>query len=696
MLRKLKRGSTLLEGMEVESCSSSVGRTRGRGQSRESDYFDKRASRISLSARVGEGEESLGVDEGEQGRSRRSLEQWEEAHGAVDEPSTLRGLLSSPSTPPLPTPAPSPSPSPSAAVHPLPLPRLSLWASRPPFVARMEESREVRGLGLVEDVVRPSRVNNGWTGRLEVSARVKGLIRAHEGGGKMSMSGSGGEEGRRKGGEGDLLIPTFTCDDGGQETLPDALRAAAAGARPPPFASVVNPSRAVGPRRGRTKPLLPGPLLLKALAEEGWDGTAPATPVEEEVENLLGEEDKDDEEEDDRPLSLLRPLRSHRSLPSSSSASRPVSTAPLPSALLHRSLARTSALEAKVSRLRRAQEEREVEVRREQEAREEEVRERERERVRREQRRRSGVANAGVAAAGAGEERKNSGKRVSVMPSYQGVQQQQQAMFALSGGYGVPTMVLPVPVPVAQPFYHLPPQFSTSVPNLQYLSSPAPLPVLPNHEIHRSASRQSLLPPPHLPQSRPGPSPFSPQRRSPSHSPHRHSHRPDPSPTSSSSSHNHHVPSSRSQSRSQPTTPTTPRHHPSSASSSRPHPPPFPHSESMPLPQYASAPSPRKPSTTTPTKRSSSFQPLLVPFSSSPAVDGPARRVSAVPIGASNGGREGTRKSVSSTALIGEKGERGEKRVSKMGGGMFLGFEGSGGGGEEGGGRRASRLVLRR
>ncbi|GAA5867450.1 hypothetical protein JCM8547_007510 [Rhodosporidiobolus lusitaniae] len=505
--------------------------------------------------------------------------------------------------------------------------RLRTWAQRPAFEARKVELRviEVGGTEVLrEDVVRPARLRSAGleAGRSEGMFAILTEVGRRERGSGRKGAGWRGE------GEG-LLNPVFRLDPK-DITLPAALKAAAAGAAspPPPSAarmaarsSLLPPQRVGGGGGGKAgnggrKPLLPGPLLLKVLAEEGTDLEVPDGRIEKGESGGRGGKDEE-EDEDDRPLlqlkhqrqSLLPPPRPSSTLPppfhsptspltKRSSALPPSSS----SAALAHATRRADLLSLEVSRLRQAQLEsqrREEDLRREHEEKEEkreaEEREKRERRRREEQQRRSRIMHAPKAATGVrgqggeeGERRKKDARRGSTLPP--SASSSTPHLLPVPGAVpppqpwlgAAPAAYIPVPMPVQMvpmPFYQAP-YFSSSAPDLHqqqqllqsHLLQPQPH---PQRAVSRSGSRQSLLPP------------FPPPTRAPS--PHPHSH-PPPTPKRSS-----HLPLPHPPSRSQPTTPKRQSSHPAlprSSSSSSPfassstssHKPGLPHSHSAPLP----------------------------------------------------------------------------------------------------------------
>ncbi|BGP18181.1 hypothetical protein JCM10213_009024 [Rhodosporidiobolus nylandii] len=509
LLRKLKRGTTMLEAMELEVPRSSTAAIYG---------ADKRASVVSRSARLSIASEDSLEREYDGAEGRRSLEMWEAEHGRLDDAGTVRSILAASEaggqgekafTPAIAPPAPPFS----AAAAVSTFPRLALWAARAPFPHRMLETRVVLVAGMasvLSDIVCPSRVGSGRARPVKLSARVGGMLAA---------LGEAQRPARER--ETDAGLPNSAV-----EAISPALRAAAAGAAPSPMAFgpetlegrrmslAQKRTSTAGSRGGPRKLLLPGPLLLKALAE-----------AEENGESVKDFETSREEssDEDDRPLfhlaqraSLLPPRPLSRS-PSRSPARSPSTSPAASQTALIRAQQKAARLEAEVERLRAREAEarqREEDLHREhlerEALREMEIREKEARRRMEEQRRRSRIMHS--PSTGRGEEKRASGlpapanaHRSSMLPL---PSQQQQQLLAVPSPY----MALPVPMAVPMPFYQLP-LLSTSQPELHYqraelqrAHSPQPYTRAASPSPARAASRQSVLP------SRPGPMPLSPPR----------------------------------------------------------------------------------------------------------------------------------------------------------------------------------------
>ncbi|GAA6002859.1 hypothetical protein JCM10207_001870 [Rhodosporidiobolus poonsookiae] len=512
LLKKLKRGTTMLEAMELERPSSSS----------STSYFDPRASVVSRSARLSilsQGDDAplspsaFETPERDGANGRRSLELWEAEHGRLEEGATVRRMLdaadaSASSEGVQPVAAGSSSSSQTAGSAPLP--RLEQWSARQLFPERMLETRLVEPAygppSIVIDVVRPSRV--GLSGRsnggLERSAWLRARL-AHEASVAAGM-GAALEADRRavrppreeKG-----AVGLLNSSGAGEETIPPALRAVAEGAaRPPSLLPALDVRAPTGAGRrasklpsGPRKLLLPGPLLLKALAEEGDE-----PPVED--AKLSEAKDAASSDEDDRPLFQLRQRASL--LPPKRSPSRSPASSPFAShnALL-RAHQKAAQLDAEVARLRARDAEakqREGQLEREylerEAAREVEVRQREAERRAREQKRRSEIMHR-QAAADVASPKKD--RRASAMPPSQSTpglpyvfsttplgQQQQQLAVPVNPWAMPPTLAIPVPVPM--PFYQAP-GLSSSATDLQRLGAGSPL---PSHLGHTSSLHPAL------------------------------------------------------------------------------------------------------------------------------------------------------------------------------------------------------------
>ncbi|GAA6030214.1 hypothetical protein JCM8097_008991 [Rhodosporidiobolus ruineniae] len=552
-------GLTAVEALEVESSSScfvglSSSGVGGGAEDRSSlaRYgADQRASVMSLSAVPGlPVPAGAGAGAGAASEAEELVKSWEAQYGPLSSPSTARRLF-------------SPSAAGGAADDPHPpsgkgielvFPRLAVWSARPSFARRNLEARVVRAAGVetvVEDVVRPCRVGfGGGTSGLGMSGRVRGLLHALEGGVEEV-------DGPRRGSDRPSRRTTRTTAPpsglpnpaGGEEVLPAAFRAAAAGAVSPPRSpSSLGASRpprdsrmagGAGGGRGARRPLLgPGPLLLKALAEEAEEDVGASVPVAKEEKEEGSNPDDDDSEEDDRPLFQLKQEAQRASLlppfvspPRSRSASpiasrRAVSPVPHPShaassthAALLLAQRRTATLEAELVQLRareaaaseREKAQRALEGSRADERRRDE-REREKRRREEEQRRRgraleaAGVAGRGRRERGGEEgrekaERRSRGeKRSSTLPSSSSHQHGLQPHHYGQQPYLIPPVnpwmpmpvpmqafAVPVPVPVPMPlagqggFYQLPPAFSGSAADLhgqqQRALSPSPAPM---------------------------------------------------------------------------------------------------------------------------------------------------------------------------------------------------------------------------
>ncbi|GAA5986265.1 hypothetical protein JCM11641_004872 [Rhodosporidiobolus odoratus] len=545
LLRKLKRGTTMLEAMEVERSFSSSSSSFSSSGAKRSSVISKSA-RLSMSSFGDEDEDEedregrRGNDDGSAGR--RSLEMWELEHGKLDKGATLRAVLSpvggdfAPATPP-----PSSPSSPSSSSYAVLFPRLSLWVLRPAFQMRMLETRRLdtpwgggggseRGM-VVEDVVRPSRVGSGRVVPLKLSARVRGMLAGLEVRERGGLGGSEGE-GKREDSEDGLLNPVAFAVDG---EISPSLRAAAEGAsRPPePFSAEVSrkdgkKSARLGGMNGRSGPrklLLPGPLLLKALAEDG----------EGEEEALETQKQDDDSDEDDQPLFHLQQKRVSF-LPTTSRSSSRLAKPPTPPAVSQTALLRAqqkaAKLEEEVQRLKakeREAKEREEQMRWEQqerdEQREREVKEKEAARRMTEQRRRSQIMSSAAVRRGRDE------RRTSTLPPPHASQPTlHPSLYAHQSLLAVPQAqqwMVPVPVAVpvgmgGMPFYQMP-LLSSSAPDLQpqqHLLPPGPQYASPPRSrtpspsgLPRTASRQSLLPPSGYSRAGTTPLPPSPHRQ---------------------------------------------------------------------------------------------------------------------------------------------------------------------------------------
>ncbi|GAA5910500.1 hypothetical protein JCM5296_003679 [Sporobolomyces johnsonii] len=505
LLRKLKRGTTMLEAMEIE-----------RRPPAPVAPATKAGSRLSVLSAAGT-EASEGDDRDGDGRT--SLDTWELEHGDLEDDETVRRVLGGAggggggggekdlapfST--LPAAAKtdkafSLAASDAAApgvngARPTPLgkvaavfPRLRLWIDRPGFADSHLVVIAVED-GVLMDLVRRRRTGFGQDEKVAPSARLRGMLDLvdPEPASRSSIEGIGSRvgrparEGRDKGGREAL----------GGEVFSAAMRHAAAGATqpPPPFQP---PVRSFGGAR-KKKLLLPGPLLLQALAEEPRHAHfALPTPTATATESS---------DEDDLPLASLK-----------RSPTPVTSPSPMSAAALLQAQQKAARLENEVARLRAREieaREREVRILLEQEeredAREQEIRENEIQRRMAEQRRRSKVMHTKIEPqVREPQERRPASRRSSTMPLPRPLSgmiptSQSQQLLAVPTAWGMPTLAVPVAVPV--PLYQTP-RFSISAPALphshsspmlyQPLRDPSPLPPPPPLPIPRSASRQQQL-----------------------------------------------------------------------------------------------------------------------------------------------------------------------------------------------------------
>ncbi|GAA5938713.1 hypothetical protein JCM1841_002624 [Sporobolomyces salmonicolor] len=546
LLKKLKRGTTMLEAMEVERrppAPIAPATTAG--------------SRLSVlgaaGTEPGEGEERDGGD------GRTSLDTWELEHGNLEDDETVRRVLGAGggekdlapfSTLPGAAKADkafslaASDAAPGNGARPTPLgkvaavfPRLRQWIDRPGFADSHLVVIAVED-GVFMDIVRRRRTNQDE--KVVASARLRGMLDLvdPEPASRSSIDGLGSRgarparEGKDKGGR-EVL---------GGEVLSAAMRHAAAGATqpPPPFQP---PVRSFGGAR-KKKLLLPGPLLLQALVEEPRHAHfALPTPTATATESS---------DEDDLPLASLKRSPTPATSPS-----------PMSAAALLQAQQKAARLENEVARLRAREieaREREVRILLEQEeredAREQEIRENEIQRRMAEQRRRSKVMHTKIEPQREPQERRPASRRRSTVPLPRPLSgiiptSQAQQLLAVPTTWGMPTLAVPVAVPV--PLYQTP-RFSISAPALphshsspmlyQPLRTQGPLPPPPPLPIPRSASRQQqqlhVASPPRRRATSPLPPaavalPASPPPRRPSPSPRRASFAPPANPPPSPS-----------------------------------------------------------------------------------------------------------------------------------------------------------------
>ncbi|ORY47575.1 hypothetical protein BCR35DRAFT_310911 [Leucosporidium creatinivorum] len=484
--RKLLRGLTMLESMDLERGASRRRRDSQDSQSSTSTAgsFDEAAPRPttpSLTLLI----DTFEID--------------------VDQPpptTPVRPALSPLARAPKPPPSSPSSPSLQPA-------RLRNWIARPSFAESHLNTLVIEGGIEMVDLVRPAR---GKVPKLAVSERLKAMAGLGDAGvlGEEKAS-SKGRPGRER--------PPTVGSNGGQQQR--------GGQR----ASSLPPPSAVG-----RKPVLPGPLLLRALAEKKLNGTG------------------DSSEEEDLPLAVLRSRGSSTPASSSPASSSPAASS-ASTAALQKAQARAEKLEAEVGKLRKQEEARKASLtrmQREKEQREiewqEEKREEERKRRVAEQRRRSRATGqvedrpTGIRSASKDRQHKRasaappSKQHLSLAPSPSAyaapflppappnLWAQPQMLAVPPPGWGfvpVPVM-MPLPSPNTPPFYSPQPSphastspFSTfAQAGVNRPPPPPPIPhshSAPNRISQRSTSQgPSLKPPPNGPTS---------MRRSSSHGP---------------------------------------------------------------------------------------------------------------------------------------------------------------------------------